>query len=73
MMHIINISSSLGTYSKFTADLTHNKEKLEKLCKVFDKIKPFKISFGKMLDIGKIMKLNYEIFVDSDYFFKGLI
>jgi hypothetical protein len=66
MMHIINITSSLGTYSKFTADLTHNKEKLEKLCKVFDKIKPFKISFGKMLDIGKIMKLNYEIFVDND-------
>jgi ABC-type multidrug transport system fused ATPase/permease subunit len=66
MMHIINISSSLGTYSKFNADLMHNKDKLEKLCKVFDKIKPFKISFGKMLDIGKIMKLNYEIFVDND-------
>jgi hypothetical protein len=66
MTHIINITSSLGTYSKFTADLTHNKEKLEKLCKVFDKIKPFKISFGKILDIGKIMKLNYEIFVDND-------
>jgi ABC-type multidrug transport system fused ATPase/permease subunit len=66
MSHIINISSSLETYSNFAEDLTQNKDKLEKLCKVFDKIKPFKISFGKMLDIGKIMKLNYEIFVDND-------
>jgi hypothetical protein len=66
MEHIIGISSSLGTYSEFTKDLKHNKEKLEKLCKIFDKIKPFHISFGKMLDIGKIMKLNYEIFVDND-------
>ena len=66
MSHIIDISSSLETYSNFSEELTHNKEKLEKLCKVFDKIKPFKISFGKMLDIGKIMKLNYEIFVDND-------
>ena len=66
MEHIIGISSSLGTYREFTKDLKHNKEKLEKLCKIFDKIKPFRISFGKMLDIGKIMKLNYEIFVDND-------
>ena len=66
MTHIINISSSLETYKNFTTDLTHNKCKLEKLCKLFDKIKPFKISFSKMLDIGKIMKLNYEIFVDND-------
>jgi ABC-type multidrug transport system fused ATPase/permease subunit len=66
MEHIIGISSSLGTYSEFTKDLKHNKDKLEKLCKIFDKIKPFRISFGKMLDIGKIMKLNYEIFVDND-------
>jgi len=66
MTHIISISSNLETYRNFAADLTRNKEKLEKLCKVFDKIKPFKISFVKMLDIGKIMKLNYEIFVDND-------
>ena len=66
MDHIISISSSLETYKDFTKDLMHNKEKLEKLCKIFDKIKPFRISFGKMLDIGKIMKLNYEIFVDND-------
>jgi ABC-type multidrug transport system fused ATPase/permease subunit len=66
MSHVIKMSSSLETYSNFAEELTHNKEKLEKLCKVFDKIKPFKISFGKMLDIGKIMKLNYEIFVDND-------
>ena len=66
MTHIISISSSLETYRNFADDLNANKDKLEKLCKVFDKIKPFSISFGKMLDIGKIMKLNYEIFVDND-------
>ena len=66
MSHIIEISSSLETYTNFTTDLVKNKDRLEKLCKLFDKIKPFKISFGKMLDIGKIMKLNYEIFVDND-------
>jgi ABC-type multidrug transport system fused ATPase/permease subunit len=66
MEHIISITSSLETYKNFTADLVKNKDRLEKLCKLFDKIKPFKISFGKMLDIGKIMKLNYEIFVDND-------
>jgi hypothetical protein len=66
MEHIISISSSLETYANFTADIVKNKDRLEKLCKLFDKIKPFKISFGKMLDIGKIMKLNYEIFVDND-------
>ena len=66
MAHIISISSSLETYANFTADIVKNKDRLEKLCKLFDKIKPFKISFGKMLDIGKIMKLNYEIFVDND-------
>ena len=66
MTHIISITSSLETYSNFAEDLNANKDKLEKLCKVFDKIKPFSISFGKMLDIGKIMKLNYEIFVDND-------
>lgn len=66
MTHIVGITSSLETYSNFAEDLNANKDKLEKLCKVFDKIKPFSISFGKMLDIGKIMKLNYEIFVDND-------
>ena len=66
MTHIINITSSLETYRNFADDLNANKDKLEKLCKVFDRIKPFSISFGKMLDIGKIMKLNYEIFVDND-------
>jgi hypothetical protein len=66
MAHIISISSSLETYANFTADIVKNKDRLEKLCKLFDKIKPFKISFGKMLDIGKIMKINYEIFVDND-------
>ena len=66
MEHIISITSSLETYTNFTADLVKNKDRLEKLCKLFDKIKPFNISFGKMLDIGKIMKLNYEIFVDND-------
>jgi DNA mismatch repair ATPase MutS len=66
MEHIISITSSLETYTNFNADLVKNKDRLEKLCKLFDKIKPFKISFGKMLDIGKIMKLNYEIFVDND-------
>ena len=66
MTHIVSITSSLETYSNFAEDINTNKDKLEKLCKVFDKIKPFSISFGKMLDIGKIMKLNYEIFVDND-------
>jgi len=66
MTHIINISSNLETYTNFTADLVKNKDKLEKMCKLFDKIKPFSLSFGKMLDIGKIMKINYEIFVDND-------
>ena len=66
MEHIISITSSLETYTNFNADLVKNKDRLEKLCKLFDKIKPFNISFGKMLDIGKIMKLNYEIFVDND-------
>ena len=66
MEHIISITSSLKTYKNFTDDLVKNKDRLERLCKLFDKIKPFKISFGKMLDIGKIMKLNYEIFVDND-------
>jgi len=66
MSHIISITSNLETYKNFTADLVTNRDKLEKLCKIFDKIKPFSISFGKMLDIGKIMKINYEIFVDND-------
>jgi hypothetical protein len=66
MEHMISMSSSLETYANFTADLVKNKDKLEKLCKIFDKIKPFSLSFGKMLDIGKIMKINYEIFVDND-------
>jgi len=66
MSHIISITSNLETYKNFTADLVTNRDKLEKLCKIFDKIKPFSISLGKMLDIGKIMKINYEIFVDND-------
>ena len=66
MEHMISMSSSLETYANFNADLVKNRDKLEKLCKIFDKIKPFSLSFGKMLDIGKIMKINYEIFVDND-------
>ena len=66
MTHIVSIASSLETYKNFADDINSNKDKLEKLCKVFDKIRPFSISFSKMLDIGKIMKLNYEIFVDND-------
>ena len=66
MNHVIQIASNLGTYHKFVEDMESNKHKLEKLCNIFSKIKPFKISLGKMMDIGKIMKLNYEIFVDND-------
>jgi energy-coupling factor transporter ATP-binding protein EcfA2 len=66
MKHIISIASGLETYGNFVEDLNNNMERLEKLCKVFDRIKPFRISLGKILDIGKIMKINYEIFVDHD-------
>jgi hypothetical protein len=66
MKHIVSIASGLETYKNFVEDLNNNMERLEKLCKVFDRIKPFRISFGKILDIGKIMKINYEIFVDND-------
>ena len=66
MKHIVSIASGLETYRNFVEDLNNNMERLEKLCKVFDRIKPFRISFGKILDIGKIMKINYEIFVDHD-------
>jgi hypothetical protein len=66
MKHIMQIASKLGTYAGFIEDMECKKHKLEKLCNIFSKIKPFNISFGKMMDIGKVMKLNYEIFVDSD-------
>ena len=66
MSHILNITSNLTTYSEFRKELIRRKEKLETLCDTFSTIKPFKISFNKLMNIGKIMKLNYELFVDND-------
>lgn len=66
MSHILNISSNLTTYSEFRKELIRRKEKLENLCDTFSTIKPFKISFSKLMNIGKLMKLNYELFVDND-------
>lgn len=64
--HVMKLANNLETYREFVKDMEYNKNKLEKLCNIFNKIKPFNISLGKMMDIGKIMKLNYEIFVDND-------
>lgn len=66
MKHVIEMSQNLVTYRQFTNELKAKVEYLEKLCGVFSKIKPFKISFSKFIEIGKLMKLNYEIFVDHD-------
>jgi DNA mismatch repair ATPase MutS len=66
MKHVIEMSHNLVTYRQFTNELKAKVEYLEKLCGVFSKIKPFKISFSKFIEIGKLMKLNYEIFVDHD-------
>ena len=66
MSHILNITSNLTTYSEFRKELIRRKEKLENLCDTFSTIKPFKISFSKLMNIGKLMKLNYELFVDND-------
>jgi hypothetical protein len=66
MSHILNITSNLDTYSEFRKELQFRKDKLETLCDTFSTIKPFKISFNKLMNIGKIMKINYELFVDND-------
>ena len=66
MKHVIQMSHSLITYREFTNDLKAKVQHLEKLCIVFSKIKPFAVNFKKFTEIGKLMKLNYEIFVDHD-------
>ena len=66
MKHVIQISHNLITYREFTNDIKAKMQHLEKLCDVFSKIKPFSFSFKKFIEIGKLMKLNYEIFVDHD-------
>jgi hypothetical protein len=66
MKHVIQMSHNLITYREFTNDLKTKVQHLEKLCVVFSKIKPFAVNFKKFTEIGKLMKLNYEIFVDHD-------
>ena len=66
MSHILNISSNLKTYGEFRNELIQRKEKLESLCDTFNSIKPFSLSLTKLMNIGKIMKINYELFVDND-------
>ena len=66
MKHVIQMSHNLITYREFTNDLKAKVQHLEKLCIVFSKIKPFAVNFKKFTEIGKLMKLNYEIFVDHD-------
>ena len=66
MKHVIQMSHNLITYREFTNDLKAKVQHLEKLCSVFSNIKPFSFSFKKFIEIGKLMKLNYEIFVDHD-------
>ena len=66
MKHVIKMSNNLITYREFTNEIKAKVHHLEKLCDVFSKIKPFTFSFKKFIEIGKLMKLNYEIFVDHD-------
>ena len=66
MKHIIQMSHNLITYREFTNDLKAKVHHLEKLCGVFSKIRPFAVNFKKFTEIGQLMKLNYEIFVDHD-------
>ena len=66
MKHVIQMSHNLITYREFTNDLKAKVQHLEKLCGVFSKIKPFAVNFKKFTEIGQLMKLNYEIFVDHD-------
>jgi hypothetical protein len=66
MKHVIQMSHNLITYREFTNDLKAKVQHLEKLCGMFSKIKPFAVNFKKFTEIGQLMKLNYEIFVDHD-------
>ena len=66
MTHVIQMSHYLITYREFTNEIKAKVQHLEQLCDVFSKIKPFSFSFKKFTEIGKLMKLNYEIFVDHD-------
>lgn len=66
MNHILTLTQHLSTYSNFKRDLETHKCNIENLYNILTSIKPFKCNINKLFDIGHIMKLNYELFVDNN-------
>ena len=62
---ILSYTTRLNTYNEFNKDLIKRKHILEELYYKLANINPFKLSFSKLCNIGSIMKLNYQLFVDE--------
>ena len=65
MDNIIQLTNHLITFKQFNKELKQNRDKLEKMYLTLNTINPFKLSFSKLCNIGTIMKINYQLFVDS--------
>ena len=65
--NIIQLTNHLITFKQFNKELKQNRDKLEKMYLTLNTINPFKLSFSKLCNIGTIMKINYQLFVDINF------
>lgn len=57
----LNLAKTLETYKNFTEDLNYYKNKLQLILNNYNEITEYKFSFSKINEIGRIMKLFYEL------------
>lgn len=67
MTSMKSIVCDFNTYSSFHNDIYHHIEILEKLNEEICRITEFKHSFGKLYDIGYMLKLYYILHVNKEF------
>jgi len=60
-------NKKLKTYSSFCRELEKHHEALEKLSILLKPIHPFKCSITKTTEIGYMLKVYYQLHIDTDY------
>jgi hypothetical protein len=65
--NFLTYSSDLLSYGPFNQQLTEHISRLTEIKKQIAVISPYKMSFGKVGELGQILKLFYDIYCNDDY------
>lgn len=65
--YIHDVWNSYSTYKPFLENCKKYSDSVAVICKELDQISPLRLSFSKLSDIGKVMRVNYMLHMEEEW------